>query len=419
MVVIGAQVADHLAGGQDPERLAAAAVVAGGHGPQVIARAQRRGAVLSGDPVDVLLPLRVHADHRRGLAVGPDDQVAHGQRADRPEAVRGEHGRVHGLRAAAHVRQGGDLDGARGHQPRDRIRVEHVVQRVVERAQVRVDLLVQGAGQEPQPLPRLHRRPGQDDPVDLLGLQRLDRLGHGQVGLPGARRADGEHDRVLVDRVRVALLVQRLGPDRPAAGGQDADGEHVGRPDAALGPQHGRGPLHRVGGQVRALAQQFDKLVEERCDQGGFRRGPGRGDLVAADVDVGVELPLNHVQQFVTGAEQADHRMISGYHDLHLRPRFALGPVFALPVAVGSAPGAQVIVSDICQFDALEDPEDRPPSVLQHHVIRDQACPGPRGPGRRCPGLGAAVIRVARRGTGRREGARGRAGRSGPRGRRC
>jgi hypothetical protein len=70
------------------------------------------------------------------------------------------------------------------------------------------------------------------------------------------------------------------------------------------------------------------------------------------------------VQQFVTGAEQADHRMISGYHDLHLRPRFALGPVFALPVAVGSAPGAQVIVSGICQFDALEDPEDRPPSVL-------------------------------------------------------
>ena len=88
------------------------------------------------------------------------------------------------------------------------------------------------------------------------------------------------------------------------------------------------------------LAQQFDKLVEERSDQGGLRRGPGRGDLVAAHVDVGVELPLNNVQQFVTGAEQADHRMISGYHDLHLRPRFALGPVFALPVAVGSAFGA-------------------------------------------------------------------------------
>jgi len=55
--------------------------------------------------------------------------------------------------------------------------------------------------------------------------------------------------------------------------------------------------------------------------------------------------------------------MISGYHDLYLRPWFTLR-VFALPVAIGSAPGVQVVVSDICQFDALEDPEDRPPSVL-------------------------------------------------------
>ena len=124
-------------------------------------------------------------------------------------------------RPAAHVGQRRDLDGARRDQPRDRVRVEHVVQRVVERPQVRVDLLVQRAGQEAEPLPGLHRRPGQDDPVDLLGLQRLDRLGHGQVGLAGAGRADAEDDRVLVDGVHVALLVERLGPDRPAAGGQD------------------------------------------------------------------------------------------------------------------------------------------------------------------------------------------------------
>jgi hypothetical protein len=62
--------------------------------------------------------------------------------------------------------------------------------------------------------------------------------------------------------------------------------------------------------------------------------------------------------------------MVSGYHDLHLRPRLALDPVFglgtifALPAAIGSSPGAQVIVSGVCQFGALEDPEDCPPSVL-------------------------------------------------------
>ena len=51
-------------------------------------------------------------------------------------------------RPASHVRQRCDLDRAGRHQPRDRLRVDHVVQRVVERAQVRVDLLEQRAGQE-------------------------------------------------------------------------------------------------------------------------------------------------------------------------------------------------------------------------------------------------------------------------------
>jgi hypothetical protein len=51
--------------------------------------------------------------------------------------------------------------------------------------------------------------------------------------------------------------------------------------------------------------------------------------------------------------------VVSGYHDLYLGPWFTL-----LRVVVGTAAGVQVIVSDICQFDALEDPEDCPPSVL-------------------------------------------------------
>ena len=106
------------------------------------------------------------------------------------------------------------------------------MQGVVKRPQVGVDLLVERAGQEAEALARLDGRAGQDDPVDLLGLQRLDRLGHRQVGLAGACRANGEHDRVLVDGVRAVLLVQRLGADRAAAGGEDALGEHVGRAHA-------------------------------------------------------------------------------------------------------------------------------------------------------------------------------------------
>ena len=73
VIVTSTKIPDHLAGGQYSEGLAAAAVVAGGYGPQVIPRGQRRGAVLGGDPVDVLLALGVHTDHRCGPTVGSDD----------------------------------------------------------------------------------------------------------------------------------------------------------------------------------------------------------------------------------------------------------------------------------------------------------------------------------------------------------
>ena len=44
---------------------------------------------------------------------------------------------------------------------------QHVVQRVVERPQVGIDLLLHVAGQEAQPLAGLDRGPRQDDAVDL------------------------------------------------------------------------------------------------------------------------------------------------------------------------------------------------------------------------------------------------------------
>ena len=54
--------------------------------------------------------------------------------------------------------------------------------------------------------------------------------------------------------------------------------------------------------------------------------------------------------------------MIGRDHDPDHRSWLSLG-LTGLAVAPGDA-GAQVVVSGICQFDALEDPEDRPPSVV-------------------------------------------------------
>ena len=110
-------------------------------------------------------------------------------------------------RAAAHERDRRDLDRAALDVARHALDVEHVVQRVVERPQVRIDLLLQIAGQEPQLLARFDRRPRQDDAVDLLRHEERDRLRHRQVRLAGAGRADAEHDVVLLDRVEIVPLV--------------------------------------------------------------------------------------------------------------------------------------------------------------------------------------------------------------------
>ena len=101
---------------------------------------------------------------------------------------------------------------------------DHVVQGVPQRAQVGVDLRHEVAGQEAEPLPGLDRRAGEDDAVDLLGLQRLHGHGHGQPALAGAGRPDPEGDDVLADGVDVALLAARL---RAARDGR-ARAQHLG-----------------------------------------------------------------------------------------------------------------------------------------------------------------------------------------------
>ena len=115
-------------------------------------------------------------------------------------------------RAAPHEGERRDLDGLALEQPLRALGLDHVVERVVERAQVRVDLGHEVAGQEAEPLAGLDRRPGEDDALHLLVLQRLHGHGHGQPALAGARRAEAEGDDVAADGVDVALLARGLRP---------------------------------------------------------------------------------------------------------------------------------------------------------------------------------------------------------------
>ena len=96
--------------------------------------------------------------------------------------------------------------------------VHHVEERVVERPQVRIDLLVEVARQEAELLPRLDGRTREDDASDFLLAQRVDGHRHREVRLAGTGRADAEGDGVLADRVDVVLLTGGLGTDGSCRG---------------------------------------------------------------------------------------------------------------------------------------------------------------------------------------------------------
>ena len=84
--------------------------------------------------------------------------------------------------------------------------VHHVVERVVERAQIGIDLLAHVAGQEAEPLAGLDRRPRQDDAVDLLALEHRDGMRDREIGLAGAGGADAEHQLMALERADIGVL---------------------------------------------------------------------------------------------------------------------------------------------------------------------------------------------------------------------
>ena len=97
------------------------------------------------------------------------------------------------------------------------------------------------AGQKAEALARLDRRARQDDAPYALGRERLDGHGHGQVGLAGAGRPDGEGDRVGADGIDVALLVDRARSHLTAAMTPDDVAVHLG--GLAVGAD---GDVHRA-----------------------------------------------------------------------------------------------------------------------------------------------------------------------------
>ena len=100
----------------------------------------------------------------------------------------------------------------------DLLRRQHVIERVVERPQIGIDLVAHVAGQKAEPLAGFDRRPRQYDAFDQPALETVGGLGDGDVGLAGAGGTDAEHQIELLERPHVGALRRRPRLDHAAAG---------------------------------------------------------------------------------------------------------------------------------------------------------------------------------------------------------
>ena len=91
-----------------------------------------------------------------------------------------------------------------------------LIQRVVERPQIRVNFTLQVARQETEFFTRLNRRTRQDNTAYLIVSECRDRHRHRKVRFSGSGRADAEDDHLFPDRIHVRFLTECFRFDRTA-----------------------------------------------------------------------------------------------------------------------------------------------------------------------------------------------------------
>ena len=109
-------------------------------------------------------------------------------------------------RPPAHERKRRDLDHAGLKAAFDHPPIHEVVERVVDRAQVRIDLVAHVAGQEAEPLAGLDRGARQHQPLDQTLLEERDGMADRKPVLPVPARTFGEHQLMLAQQSEIVIL---------------------------------------------------------------------------------------------------------------------------------------------------------------------------------------------------------------------
>ena len=203
-------------------------------------------------------------------------------------------------------------------------RFHEIVEGVVDRPEIRVDLLAHVAGQEAEPLARLDGRPRQDESVGLAAFEKRYRVPDGEPGLAGAGRALGEDELVLPKGLEIGVLDGVAGANRAALARRDL--LEAGTPRRRLGGREER-PLHgalldgavdvaeRQGG---AVADAFVQVLEHVPRLVGGARHALQHDVVAERVGGDAEAALEMGEVLVVMAENEARQavVVEGEGDL-------------------------------------------------------------------------------------------------------
>ncbi len=164
--------------------------------------------------------------------------------------------------------------------------IHQIVKRIVDRPQVRVDLLAQITGQEAEALAGLDRGTRQDDAIDFLALEQLRGLRDREPGLAGAGRTDAEHQFVALEGADVGILRGGPRPHRPLAQvdglERGFDGLGVEFEQRALGDHGANRAFDVTLGQFLSLCRLHIQRFQHLPRSIAAVARTGDGDVIAA-----------------------------------------------------------------------------------------------------------------------------------------
>ena len=171
-----------------------------------------------------------------------------------------------------------------------------------------MNFLVQGSGEKPETLPRLHSWAGEDDPAHLSPQMGRDSHRHRQVGLAGPSGANAKNDIVFPDGVDVALLAEALGSDRTLLG-RDLNYLALDLPEGLilmLGKVP-EGQLYVVGSDGASPLQEGGELADHLLGNTDLLLRPADGQEPVSGHYPDVERILHHSDMLIVSTEEGLH----------------------------------------------------------------------------------------------------------------